>query len=494
MQDQNPNTTQFTRISRQNQLLFAAGVIAVITGLFLPAVPILVDLLIVFSLSLTCTVTFVCFSSKKPAQLNGFALLAITAVAAQLTTILVSVRTILSSGSAGTLVTSLVQFHILANLFSTKLIILIFTLDAVLTFILIHRRVKSIRSASADYLEKTDAAEMELFDNDFDIVDKTDSELVAKEKGFFFSTAAFARFSFWAAFAMMIVIVAALPMTAVIAATKFSDTAKTILTLAVTATLLPQMFALVIIGAAARLVRRNSKLLLEEDQMTEEQFHRRIKVTAREIAAVQADQYYLDNATEVITVDVGEPVNARYVGSQLPVFNPGLFNNDASYDALAELLSAKETSTLLTASHAGHLPVTIAVNTAIRLARAQSKILIIDFDLERSAVAQVFDIADCKNRATKTCIDNIWLISGEKLAVFKREKLQKVFEKLDTLYDHVIIYAPQCDAAASIMPYVKTAVIFKNDEGESVKLRNVVEILNKGDCKTIKPSEILQAV
>jgi hypothetical protein len=130
------------------------------------------------------------------------------------------------------------------------------------------------------------------------------------------------------------------------------------------------------------------------------------------------------------------------------------FNNiEDYYDDIVrriELVPSEQKVVLFGAASIEELPVTVAVNTAIRISKKARRCLLIDADTERGAIAKVFELESeaIKDRATETCIKNLWVRSGRDLA---GADVKVVKEKMQTIargYDRVIIYAPSINSAS----------------------------------------------
>jgi hypothetical protein len=104
------------------------------------------------------------------------------------------------------------------------------------------------------------------------------------------------------------------------------------------------------------------------------------------------------------------------------------------------------------AESVAELPVTIPVNITMRLAQKGQRCLLVDLDLERDAIAKVFDAAGdgLRPREEKlempTCINNLWVWPARN---FNKDdgapaaiELTEVIAGLKNRYDRLILYAP----------------------------------------------------
>lgn len=113
------------------------------------------------------------------------------------------------------------------------------------------------------------------------------------------------------------------------------------------------------------------------------------------------------------------------------------------YEKLSEVICKIDSlpRVILLASDKVHsLPVTVAVNTAIRLAQKKQKVLLVDTDDARNAVAKVFDLdpALLQKKIQPSSLENLSVccVPAEKLHLFLRKK--EIFEH----FRATLIYTP----------------------------------------------------
>ncbi len=93
------------------------------------------------------------------------------------------------------------------------------------------------------------------------------------------------------------------------------------------------------------------------------------------------------------------------------------------------------------------LPVTVAVNVALQLARRGHRVLLVDADPQRGALAEVFDAEDGPraDAVGPTCIEGIGLWMGDRAALFEAGGLVRVCSRLNDRADCVLAYVPCLD-------------------------------------------------
>lgn len=163
--------------------------------------------------------------------------------------------------------------------------------------------------------------------------------------------------------------------------------------------------------------------------------------------------------TELLNPDFTAP---RESNEQVVEFEPALDDSrpvpadiscrDAKeyYEKLAEMIGAVDAHprvVLLAADQVQSLPVTVAVNMAIHLAQKNQKVLLVDTDAQRNAVAHVFDLdpQTLGKKIQPSCLENLSVgcVPWEKLAAF----LQK--NEILAQFDTALIYTPTLPTATA---------------------------------------------
>ncbi|NIA17192.1 MAG: hypothetical protein GWO86_02475 [Planctomycetes bacterium] len=142
-------------------------------------------------------------------------------------------------------------------------------------------------------------------------------------------------------------------------------------------------------------------------------------------------------------------------------------------------LSKKLKSILFAGSDPGALPITIPVNVAIQLAEKGKSCLLIDLDLKRDALAQVFEISDEQinqyliPRAMTTNFPNLFIWPARH---FIRTRLMNIAEIVDAAVknmDIVLVNAPAVRASldrSQILAACRVCCIFSNKESASEEM------------------------
>jgi hypothetical protein len=115
-------------------------------------------------------------------------------------------------------------------------------------------------------------------------------------------------------------------------------------------------------------------------------------------------------------------------------------NTDDYYLSLCRRIWSAGKVILLAARDVGDLPVTVAVNLAMRLAESEDKVLMIDVEKGRNALGDVFDLRESSApQAVASCIENVHVWMGRDFEEWTENECSAAMEE----YQRVLIYAPQ---------------------------------------------------
>ena len=118
----------------------------------------------------------------------------------------------------------------------------------------------------------------------------------------------------------------------------------------------------------------------------------------------------------------------------------------AYYKKLAEMISAaasRPRTAVLSSENIQSLPVTVAVNIAINLVQQKQKVLMVDTDTARNALAQVFDLdaERMQKKILSCCLENLSACSVPLNKIDRLLQQKKIADSFDTL----LIYAPETE-------------------------------------------------
>jgi hypothetical protein len=438
--------TRQTQMMRTKTLLIA-GAVTVSAGFLLPLPDYILDVLLIFSLSLTAAVWIITFSVNRAAEVSGFPLLIVLAAMLRMSLSAAGSKLILSQGSAGTIIGFFGGILVRENFVLT---ILGFGALTVLIFLFISAAVKTISRTAEEFVADIVSAKQNSIDNRLDagLIDHSRAvelhDRIARETGFFAAMTGAARFLLCAAVVELVIVL--VDIVGSIITSQAAPATTQMLTghsfyeglqsgdLRIHATLgagvIAQISALLAVAACKYLVRKTYLPCAADGEFIAEEAAERIKVVSSEVLSPPATKSEYGDAlvaaqTETVAQDAqwldepqcienGKddfarevPLPAEGLGQDLltgevgQAFEPCVHLWKAAdgkdyYDATTELIESKSgdgTKTILMAAEsAKELPVTVPVNIAVRLARKDQRCLLIDFDLQRDAISKVFDI------------------------------------------------------------------------------------------------------
>lgn len=514
-----------SRIIGRGDFLFAAGAMAVIAGFLFPPSAHALDVLLIFSISLTAAALIITFSVRRALQVLGFPLLILLATMLRITVSVAASKLIHSQADAGAAI-DLVGTTLVSN--NCTLAILAFGTLIVFTFAIICMVVKSISHTAADFTAEIVPIKQTGVDLDLKtgIINENQARLmqekIAREAGFFHAMAAVGRFILCAAvIELVIIIINMAASTAQAAARPSIATSITMYTsLTVGTGIIIQISALLAAVAAAHLVRK-SYSPAADDRFNQEEAGERINVVSTEVAPAQSPKIEYDNGQPgqmVITKDLewlDQSENAASYDNEKDHLKSWLWKDVKDtdyYDAITDLIESKsnaEAKTILTAAQSPEeLGVTIPVNIAIRLAQKGQRCLLIDMDRQRNAISKVFDI-DLANAIEQretlttgiaTCIDNLWVWPASLCKAdteTKAANLKKLIAALNNQYDRLVLYVPNInlpDDWDAITALAQTAVLFGEPvESDCSPINDFRRLLAEHNCRILKPTELSAA-
>lgn len=566
----NAGRTCQTQLMRTKTLLIA-GAVTVAAGFLLPLPDYILDVLLIFSLSLTAAVWIITFSARRAAEVSGFPLLIVLAAMLRMSLSAAGSKLILSQGSAGTIIGFFGGMLVRENFVLT---ILGFGALTVLIFSSISGAVKSISRTAEEFVADIVSARQNSIDNHLDagLIDHSQAvELhnrIARETGFFAAMAGAAKFLLCAAVVELVIVLVDIvgsivtsqgaPATAQISAGYSLYEGLQNGDLRIHATLgagvITQISALLAVVACKYLVRKTYLPCAGDGEFIAEEAAERVKVISSEVLSPPAAKsHYGDTivAAQAETVaqdvqwldgpqcienkkdDFGRktPSPIENLGQDLltseieRALDPGLYlwktaDDKDYYGAITELIESKsgdgKKTILMAAESIEALPVTVPVNIAMHLARKDQRCLLVDFDLQRDAISEVFDIdrkgpndavqREAITTGSPTCINNLWVWSMSRLIKTDKDSenhdpvnIKQAIASLESRYDKLIVYAPGIGRLAdwqSVAACAQAAMLFGGELGlpDAVgdsSMADFFELLISCGCNILQPEEIL---
>jgi hypothetical protein len=504
--------------------LLIAGAIAVVGGLLFPLSAHILDVLLIFSVSLTAAALVTTFSARGALQVQGFPLLIVLATMLRMALSLSCSKLILVQGDAGTIISLFGTIFVRNN---PVLAILVFGTLAAIIFGIIYKTVKAISRTGTEFTADIVPIKQISIDSDLNagVINKSQAlslrEKIARERGFFVAMAGAARFILCCAVIELVIVIVNMVGSMTMGVAGGTTTAipiKTYATLAVGAGMMTQISALVVAAASVYLVRKSSVSAAVNVGAVEQGFTKRIKVVAKapgesaEITNPAANPDIKDEK-KVITEDLEWFDESAEGENEKDDFDLWVWEEikDSDYhEAIAALIESKSTDEarmiLIAAERVEELPVTIPVNIAMRLAKRGRKCLLVDLDSQRDAISKVFELDSAEHgdeaqrkaaaTARPTCISNLWVWSannsGKGDCDGDMTNIKDALASLESRYDRLVIYAPNLKVRAdsnTIASCAQAAMLFgSKGEFEGSSISDFRKLLNSHGCTIFEPS------
>jgi len=154
-------------------------------------------------------------------------------------------------------------------------------------------------------------------------------------------------------------------------------------------------------------------------------------------------------------------------------------------------IKKKYKTILFAAANVMNLPLTIPVNTAIELAKAGKRCLVIDLDLRRDAVAKAFKVDgqagrnDLYPKAVKTEFEDLWVWPAHNFTKPTQMNIVPIVQKARGQFDFILINAPYLLSSPDrkhISYTAEAAFIFSGNGDEATRL---VDLMKAAKCDLI---------
>ncbi len=505
--------------------LFIAGSVAVVGGLLFPLSAHILDVLLIFSVSLTAAVLVTTFSARGALQVQGFPLLIVLATTLRMALSLTCSKLILLEGDAGTIISLFGTIFVRNN---PALAILVFGTLAAVIFGIICRTVKAISRTGTEFTADIVPIKQISIDSDLNagVINKSQAlnlrEKITRESGFFVAMAGAARFILCCAVIELVIVIVNMVGSMTIGVAGGTTTAipiKTYATLAVGAGMMTQISALVVAVASVYLVRKSSMSAAVNVGAVEQEFAKRIKVVAR----VPGDSAEITNPAansdikaeeKVITEDLewfDESAEGENEKDDFGLWVWEEIKDSDYYEKIAALIESKSSDEarmiLIAAERVEELPVTIPVNIAMRLAKRGRKCLLVDLDSQRDAVSKVFELDSSedgdkvqRNAAATgrpTCISNLWVWSANNFGKGDCDgditNIKETLASFESRYDRLVIYAPNLKVWAdrkTLAGCAQAAMLFgSKSDSEGSSISDFQKLLISHGCTIFEPSD-----
>ena len=487
--------------------IFTAAALSVVTALLLPLPIKIIDILWTCSLCLTTAVVLISILAGNSSELAQLPILIVITTLTRIALCTASARFILLAGSGGIILETIAKPFYATQPFWTIAISIISILLAV---IVIHKAARSITKSSLNFTTRILPLKNIGLETDLNtgLIEPEQGEdlrrKIDRETQFYLDMAGVARLLRCDVIIASIIVILALISQIVIAAMDKSNIAASIqiysclIAAAAVLTFLPALLAAC---ALAYLLGKTTLTLSTDNSTPEKESVETIEIISHETGRVEEVQLLNPDFVKAAKAETSlnqlqenianfEPVETAQDDNTQTDATAKFDSMDQYYDSITQCIddpTENFKTLLLAAENRTNLPTTIAVNTAIRLAKTKRRTLIIDADFERNPVSKAFDIqADkSKSRAIRTCIENLSVCTSRRGTDSKQSNLALIVKKAVEIYDKVIIYAPAItsDNTAEFSGIADCTIIFG---GENITDNRLCKLLGSSASQALK--------
>ena len=496
-------------ISR-NDFIFTTAALSLLGGLLAPVGPQFVDIFWVLSVCLGGAIVLIGFSAKETGELSSFPLLLVAGSWLRIALTAASARLIFLGGTGGYIIEG-----IGGAIGSGKsiLIMVITTAASIVGGLFIYGSTKRIIKSSLRFAFDTMPLKQISIETELNagLIDKGRASMlksrIAGETQFYINMAGVTKLLLCdAAISVLVVILTGAGQTAITAIDRISSgngiLTQPYVSLSAAVAILSLLPAVLTTAAAAHLSGKSTLSLGEGN--SNEQHSRTVKIVSQESGRKEKvellnPEFAQVGAREVLVaknkssdenITRFEPVGrAGEAGIQSTGCKDKYESIEDYYSDLTgriEGLPSEQKTVLFGAASIEELPVTVAVNVAIKLSERERRCLLIDADTKRGAVAKVFELGsdEIKDRTAETCIKNLSIRNGSDLAGVDIGAAKEKIQAISKDYDRVIIYAPNMNSAngGATLSYIAAgAIVFERGGGNNNLTRPATEL----GCKLV---------
>ena len=514
MPDNRPITERLSSqvLFGRNDFILVAAALALLAGFLLPVPAQLLDVLWVLSLCFGAALLLISIWAKEAAELASFPALLAVASVLRIALNVTSARLIFLRGIGGTVIKTIGQPIATSNPVWTIMVAL---LCAAVVVILVYIAARRITKASLKFaLEivplKRIGIETDL--NSGFISDREAEQLkdkVLQETRFYSDMAGVTKLMLCdVAIAASAVVITVAGQTAMSAINRMTPDVGVLVQsgagLAAGAAVLALVPVVIMALGSAYLVGKSSLSLSRDNSENQQYPSETIKIVSsktgqtEEVELLNPDFAQVADSRETpakVAEDIAsfEPVAGAETGDRQPKVIGGAekFGSMEDYynDIAARIgnLPIERKPVLFAAESTELLPVTVAVNAAIRITKNNQRCLLIDADVDRNAIAKVFERRpeQIQDKPTDTCIKNLAIWSVKDLLRQDSRSPRETVKTIAGQYDRVIIYAPNINSSAGseiLFDVAADAIVFTAEDGDDDGL---CRLLKKSQCQLL---------
>lgn len=481
-------------VAGRAHFLFCGAFVVTIIAIVLPLPSDLlgvIDGLWILCLCMTAAILMLSMVAKDISDLSGFASMLILTAMLRLAVAIVSAKSIIMTQAAGSLIEKIgYLFNFSSGVAAGSVIPFALAAGVSVIFLITREVFRHSSKYAADTLSfKYVSADADL---NAGIINESQAveikEKIAGQAKFYLSIATAVKFiRFEAVFSILIVALALVGSLTFVSGNSAAGGAAMEVNLALTLGITVVIFIPAIVMAfACRAVMGKKNLSTDKD----------FKATQSAAMTQNASEQAYNEKMELLNPDFAE-VAQRVFAKKIKVKDvskaaekTGLQKNAAN--AVLEQLNQRPLTVLLGSESVKSLPVTEAVNIAVKAAESGKKCLLIDADIERNAVCKVFDIEFCKeaDKPVESCIENLSVWSVDTDAGWVGIDLSGKIVKAADMFDCTVVYAPKIidgEYYGKLAGLVNVALLAVDgyEQSGGQYIHQLKELLESTDCRCI---------
>ena len=487
------------------------GIAAAMAGLISPINGITFDILLIFSLSLTAMIALIALAAKNTNETGGFALLTVMATTLQVALATSVAKHLLIQQTLGSIVNMTEQL-ITANRYINMASIYIAVAALLITLETMRKKIiklRSHRNQLEEYITPIREIGIKGMTESNYISDEHAHRLqqsISKEKLFHYKNTRAAIFIASCALFESIV-------TASIIFNNITD--NTIVSMAIGSACILYLSAFVSVVSCSHLAGKNTPIEIVADQQSHQTQSEPIEVICSDSLKPEEiiDTSFADDEPVIIEQSPAQiKVTPQANAAEQPAEIIDETTDDDSSQPAPYLWTWKigiaqkavdmfeqhskdgNKIFLMAADNIRDLPVTAAIDIAMKTVKKRMRCLLVDFDFVHNLASKVFNAKSPSGcgMISHTCIENLHMFSAGKLSVNNITEFKNTMTNLIDKYDVVLIYAPALKGLATkqkIASCIDSAMLFGSEDSANCDaMSKFGRILRKLDTNIIEPT------
>ena len=472
----------------KNGSLVLTAAAAAIFGLILPLSGITFDVLLIFCLSLTAAIVLIAIAAKNTSETAGFPQLVVMTTAFQVCLSIAAVKLMMSDGEPGYIVNRLGGLVTSGGYIKIASISLSVAVP-LMTFISMRKKEQTLKRTSIELIEYVSPMreigikgmeETAYISGDYA---RQLHDMVDKEKWFHFKTSRSAAFVLYCSeFELLVILIAVMMVLAGRIASPIAFTASGMLYLS----------ALVTMLSCGKLAKKNVPMEIDADVCGGIRTPEPVEVVREEIID---EDHIEDNIIEhkhvIEEITSKDRVIESGFVSDHRIWTWKVNTPNKALESVIECVDNGDKFFLMASDSIKDMPVTAAVNTAMKIAKNVGKCLLVDFDFVHRSISKIFGASACPSGriSEQTGIGNLHVWSAADSSTNNVSEFKDAMAYISERYEAVLIYAPAIKGLATkqqIATCVDCAMLFADAENSNIdSMVKFEEILNANNTRVL---------